>query len=112
MPVLPELRVAGGVREAFELAQGFSQLFGLLLLADDQVAEGVLLQERRGERVVTEASAALPAHALCNAAEIGAVDELRETGDDVGVAVVPDLHHDPATTHLVSDGTGCSRTGE
>lgn len=48
VPVLPELVPAGSVGEVFELAEGLGQHGGVVLLADDQIAEEVLLQQRRG----------------------------------------------------------------
>ena len=53
-----------------------------------------------------ETAAALPVHRFTDAALVAAVDDLAQAGDDVGVAMLAQLDHDPAPPHLVGDGAG------
>ena len=64
------------------LAHGGGEHVGIVFLRDDPVAPLVLFQQRRGERVVAEAAAALPFDRLGNAALVLAVDHLLKTRDD------------------------------
>ena len=61
--------------------------------------------------VVAEAAAAFPAGGFGDAAGVLAVDDLLHPRDD-RMAVVAKLDHDPATAHLVSDGSRRPGTGE
>ena len=71
-------------------------------------AELVLLKQRRGQVVIAEPAAALPLHGLGDTAGIFAVDYLPEPRNDVRVAVLAELDHDPAAAHLLSHGAGCA----
>ncbi len=62
--------------------------------------------------VVAETAAALPGRRFTNTALIFAVDDFLQARNDVGVAVLAQLDHDPAATHLVGDGAGGAGTGE
>ena len=95
-----------------KLSERLGEHGGVVGLVDDPVAPLVLFQERRGEVVVAEAAAPLPTHALRDAAGVLAVDHLLQTRDDVGVAVLAQLYHDPAPPHLVGNGTSGSGPGE
>ena len=108
----PVMRLGRRVGEAHQLAHGLGQHRGVELAADHPIVPAVLFQQRRGEAVVAEAAAALPADGLGDAAGIVAVDHLLQARDDVGVAVLAQLDHDPASPHLVGDGAGGAGTGE
>ena len=71
-----------------------------------QSAPFVLSQQRGGELEVAEAAAALPADRLGDAAGVLAVDDLLQTRNDVSVAVLAQLDHDPAAAHFVRDRAG------
>ncbi len=62
--------------------------------------------------IVAEAAAAFPADGLRDAAGIFAVDHFLQARNDMGVAVLAQLHHDPAATHLVGDCTGGAGASE
>jgi hypothetical protein len=49
---------------------------------------------------------------LLNAAGVIAVDDFLQAWNDVGVAVLAELDHDPAAAHLVGDGAGGAGAGE
>ncbi len=112
MAVLPPVRFRRGVGEAFQFAQGFGELGGVVVGVDHRVAPAVFDDQRRGQAVVTEAAAALPVHGLGDAAGVLAVDDFLQARDDVGVAVLAQLHHDPAAPHLVCHGAGGAGAGE
>jgi hypothetical protein len=112
LAVLPVVRVAGCVGEAFQLADRCRQHFGVVVLVDDPLAPAVLLQQAGGEAVVAEAAAALANSRLADAALVLAVDDLFQARNDVRVAVLAQLDHDPAAAHLVGDGAGGAGTGE
>ena len=78
----------------------------------DPVAPLVLFQQRRRQAVVAETAAALPVDGLGDAAGVFAVDHLFQPGDDVGVAVLAQLHHDPAAAHFVGHRAGGAGAGE
>ena len=96
----------------FQLAQRLGQHGGVVFLVDDPVAPLVLFQQRRREAVVAEAAAAFPVHGLRDAAGVFAVDDLFQARNDVRVAVLAQLHHDPAAAHLVGHRAGGAGTGE
>ena len=110
--VLPEESIAWGIGEAVEFADGFGEHGRVVAAANDPVAPRVLLQERRGEAVVAEASAALPVDRFGDAPFIFAVDDFFEPGDYVGVAVLAEFDHDPTSAHLMGDSAGGAGTGE
>jgi len=62
--------------------------------------------------MVVAESAALPVDGFGNAAFIFSVDDLLHARNDVRVAVIAKLNHDPATTYLLGDCAGSSGTGE
>ena len=104
--VLPVHIGAGREGEAFQLGHRRGQHLGVVFLVDHPLAEAVLLQQAGRQAVVAEAAAALPAGGLGDAAGIFAVDDLLQARNDVGVAVLAQLDHDPAAAHLVGDGAG------
>ncbi len=59
--MLPVVLVAWGVSEALDLADGLGKKFGVVLAIYYPIAEVILLQERRSERVIAETTAAFPA---------------------------------------------------
>ena len=110
--VLPVVRVAGGVGEALQLADRRRQHFGVVVFVDDPLAPAVLLQQAGGEAIIAEAAAAFPIHGLADATLVVAVDDLFQARNDVRVAVLTQLDHDPAAAHFVGDGAGGAGTGE
>ena len=110
--VLPIDRIAGRIGESLQLAQGLRKHGGIVVFVDHPVAPLVLFQQGWRQAVVTESAAPFPVDGLCDAAGILAVDDFFQAGDDVGVAVLAQLHHDPAAAHLVGDSAGGARTGE
>ena len=61
---------------------------------------------------VAEATAAFPAGCVRDTASVFAVDDLLQARDNMGMAVLAQLHHDPAAAHLVGDGAGSAGTSE
>ena len=104
MAVLPKEALAGGVVEAFDLADSLGEALGLEVGVDDLVAPLVSLDEGGGQLVVAEAAAALPIDSLGDAAGVFAVDYFLEAGHAMSVAVVAKFDADPAAAHLVGDG--------
>ena len=89
-----------------------ASIAALYCLGDDPVAEAIFFQQRRREAVIPEPAAALPIDCLCDATLVFAVDDLLEARDDMGMAMLAQLHHDPAPAHLVGNRPGRARTGE
>jgi hypothetical protein len=54
----------------------------------------------------------LPIHGLADAALVLAVDDFFQAWNDVGVAVLAQLDHDPAAAHLAGHGAGGTGTGK
>ncbi|MBT9137293.1 MAG: hypothetical protein DDT34_02381 [Firmicutes bacterium] len=95
------------VSKAFELAQRFCKLNRVVVRVNDGIAPTVVHDQAGSELVVTKAAATAPVHRLADA-----VDDLLQARDDVGVAVLAQLHHDPAAAHLVGDCAGGAGAGE
>src|SRR6516225_4568311 len=108
----PVVGVAWRVCEALKLAHGFGKHRGVVLFADHPVSEFVPLQHRRCQPPIAESPAALPAHRIGDATSILSVDYLLQTRDDVRLAMIAKLDHDPAAAHLVGDCASCPRTSE
>src|SRR2546427_9209412 len=99
MAVLPINRVTWGVDEPFKLAPRLGQHGGVEFLADDPVPPLVLFKEGGREAEIAEPAAAFPVHGLRDAAEVMPINHPLEPGSDMGVAVVAQLDHDPASAH-------------
>ena len=112
MAVLPPQRLAGRIGKALQLAHGRRQHGRVVRGVDDQIAPAVGGQQRGGQFVIAKAAAALPARGLRHPAGVLPVDDLLQARNDVRVAVLAQLHHDPAAAHFVSDGAGGAGTGE
>ena len=110
--LLPVEAIGGGVGEAFEFAEGFGEHGSVVGFVDDPVAPFVLGEEGGREMVVAEAAAAVPVGGCGDAAFVGVVDDFLEAGNDVGVAVIAEFDHDPATAHFVRDCSCSARTCE
>ena len=110
--VHPEMRLAGRVGETHVLAHGLGEHFRVVGLVDDPVAPLILFQQRRRQTQVAEPATALPIHGLADATLIRAVDNLLQARHDMGMAVLAQLDHDPAPTHLVRHGAGGAGAGE
>src|SRR4051812_21199270 len=72
------------------------------------IAPPVFFQQRWRETVALEPAATHPRHGAGNTAVVIAINYLPKTRDDVCEAMVTELHHNPATAHLVRDGAGRS----
>jgi len=81
--VVPVEGVGRGVGEAFELAEGLGEHFGVVGFVDDPVAPFVLFEEGRSEVIIAEAAAAFPFSDFGDAAFIFAVDDFLKARDDV-----------------------------
>ena len=62
--LLPVKLIAGRISETHDLAHGFCKHGRVVLLADNEVAEPILLQQRRRDVEVAEAATALPSGRL------------------------------------------------
>src|SRR5262249_39088438 len=112
MSVLPIDGIAGRIYKTFELAKGLCQHRGVVFLVDDPIVPRVALQQRSCEAVVPEASPALPADGLGYAAVVLTGDPPLEAGNDVRVAGLAELHHDPAPAHFMRNRAGGARAGK
>ena len=106
MAVLPPQGRRRLVGEAFQFRHRFSQHFRVVVGVDDVVAPAVMHNQGRREAVVAETAAALPVHRFADAALVRAVDDLAQAGDNMRMAVLAQLHHDPAPPHLVGNRAG------
>ena len=108
--MLPIEPVARRIDEPLQLAERLGQHGGVELLADNPVAPPVLFEQRRCETVVSEPSAALPAHGLGDAA--GPAPSITfQPRNDMRVTMLAQLDHDPAPPHLWLPRRSC-RTGK
>src|SRR4030042_1153130 len=112
MAVLPVDRITWGIREAFQLANGFSKHGGVIFLIDDPIANPVLFEKRRTKPVVPKPSSTLPANGFRDSALVRTINNLLHTRDNVRVAVFAQLHTDPPSPHLMPYRTCCARTGK
>src|SRR6202050_4976333 len=72
----------------------------------------IFLQERGREAVVTKAATAFPAYGFGNPSMISGINHVTQSRDNVGVAMLAQFDHDPASVHFLSDVTGCSRASK
>ena len=70
------------------------------------------IENRIAHGVKSEPAAALPVHGLADTAMILAVDDFFQARNNVRMAVLAQLDHDPATAHLVRDSAGGTGAGE
>jgi len=110
--VLPPLHLGRRVSKAFQLAQGFGQLRSVVFGIDDRIAPAVVDDQAGRKAVITKTATALPVCTCRDAALVFTVDDLFETRDDVRMAMLAQLDHDPAATHFVGDCAGRAGTGE
>jgi hypothetical protein len=113
MAVLPPVGFRRRVAEAFQLGQRLGQLRGVVLGIDDRVAPAVVDDQAGREPVIAESRrrlassrpAVMPPCVL-------AVDDLLQARNDVRMAMLAQLHHDPAAAHFVGHGAGGAGAGE
>ncbi len=110
--MLPIDGIAGRVSETLQLAERLSQHGSVVGFVDDPVPPLVFFQKRRREAIVAETAPAFPVDRLGNAARIFAVNDFFQTRNDMRVAMLTQLYHDPAAAHLVGDCPGCAGPGE
>jgi len=65
-----------------------------------------------GQAIIAETAAAFPVDRIGDATLVFVIDHFLEAGDDVRVAVLAKLDHDPAAAHFVGNGAGGAGTGE
>ena len=112
MPVLPPLRFGRRVGKALQLAQRLSEMCRVVFGIDDRVPPAIVDDQAGRKLVIAEAATALPMHRLCDAALVHAVDDFLHAWDDVGVAMLAQLDHDPASAHLVCNCSSSAGTSE
>lgn len=111
-PVPPPMRFRRRIAETLKLAQRFGQHRRVVFGIDHRVSPTVVNDQRRRQFVVAETAAALPVHGFADAAGIVAVDNFFQARDDMGMAVLAQLDHDPAAAHFVRNCTGGTGAGE
>src|ERR1035437_8138721 len=97
------VEIAGGVLKAHDLAHGLGQHGRVVLLADDEVVEAILFKQCWSDVVVAETAAALPLNGIGDAAFVFTVNDLLHARNDVCMAMLAQLNHDPAAAHLVGN---------
>src|ERR1700733_138089 len=110
--LIPVFRLARGVGKTLQLAHCFREHGGVVLLADDPVAELVLLQQGGRDAVVAKSAAPFPIHGFRDSTGVSNVDSFFETGNDKSIAMLSKFYHDPTAPHLLGNCTSRTRTSE
>src|SRR5215813_15252552 len=110
--MLPIDCIARSVGETFELTHRFSQHLRFILPVDDAVVPFIFIQQRWCKHEVTEPSSTLPSDSLCHSTLINCIDDSPQTWNDVRVAMLSQLDHNPAATHFMGYRAGGARAGK
>jgi hypothetical protein len=107
--MLPIDRIARGIDEAFQFAHHFRDYGSIIVLVNNPVTPFVFFQQGRRQPEVTKSPSPFPANSLCDPTCISAINDLLQAWNDMRMAMLAQLDHDPASAHLMGHRTRGAR---
>src|SRR5208282_1986537 len=110
MAVLPIKRITGSVLESLQLTQRLGEHWGIELSIYYPIAPSVLFEQRRRKMKILKSATATPRQEFRHPSGVISVDHLVQAWNDMRVAMLSELDHNPSTSPI-SQSDRCCPTG-